>query len=68
MSKWYSNDLDVLEDEKDEVVLNNLVENSEDEIRDLNKRLEIEERKYGRGDKQIAKKKNKEKGWIVHNI
>ena len=38
----------------------NFVENGEDEIRDLNRRmdrLKIEERKSGRGDKEIWKKK-----------
>ena len=39
MSKWYLNDLDTLEYEEDEVASKNLVKNSEDEIRDLKRRI-----------------------------
>ena len=39
MSKWYLNDLDILKYEKYEVALKNFVENGEDEIEDLNIRI-----------------------------
>ena len=48
MLKWYLNNLDIFEYEKNEVVSQNLAKNDEDEIRELNKRitrLKIEERK-----------------------
>ena len=63
MSKWYLNDLDILKYEEDEVASKNLAENGEDEIRDLNRRincLKIEERKSRRGDKKnLEEKMNK---------
>ena len=59
--KWYRNDLDIFEYEKDEkeywnnheIDSKNLVENDEEEIEDLNRRinhLKIKEKKSGRGD------------------
>ena len=55
MQKWYLDYLDILElYEEDEVTWKNFVENDEDEIGDLNRkinRLKIEEIKSRRGDK-----------------
>ena len=72
--KWYWNELDILEYEKDkeeywnnrEIALKNLAENDKEEIGDLNRRincLKIEERKL-RGDEksrreEIQKRKKK---------
>ena len=56
MLKWYLNDLDILEYEEDEVASQNLARNGENEIGDLNKRincLKIEERKSRREDEKI---------------
>ena len=39
MSKWYLNDRNILQYEKDELASKNFVENGEDEIGDLNKRI-----------------------------
>ena len=39
MSKLYINDFDILEYEEDEVALKNFVENSEDEIKNLTRRI-----------------------------
>ena len=39
MSKWYLNDFDIFEYEKDEVASKNLVENGDDKIRDQKKRI-----------------------------
>ena len=39
MSKWNLNDFDILKYEKDEVALKNIVENCEDEIGELNRRI-----------------------------
>ena len=57
MSKWYLNDLDILEYEEDEIASKNLVENAKYEIRYLSRRIDclnIEEIKFGR--EEIAKK------------
>ena len=56
MSKWYLDDLDILEYEKDELASKNLAESSENEIGDSNRRmncLKIEERKSERKDEKI---------------
>ena len=39
MSKWYLSDLDILKYEKGKVTSNNLTKNGEDEIGDLNRRI-----------------------------
>ena len=60
MSKWYVDNLNIHEYEKDEVVSKNLVENSKDEIEDLNWRincLKIEKRKSQKGYEEIWKEK-----------
>ena len=51
MSNWYLNNLGILEYERDEVASNNLAEKGEDEIGNLNGKinhLKTEERKFGR--------------------
>ena len=56
MSKWYLDDLDILEYEKNEVASKNVAENSKDEIGNLNRKmnhLKIEDRKSRRVDEEI---------------
>ena len=48
--------MDILEYEKDEIASKNLTENGENEIGNLNRKincLKIYERKFGRGDEEI---------------
>lgn len=54
MSKWYLNELDILEYEENEVVSNNLIENDEDGIKNLKKINRL--KKYGREAKEIWKR------------
>ena len=63
MTKWCLNDLNILEYEKNEVTLKNLSENSEDEIRDLNRImycLKTEDKEIWKRKWIIAMKKKKE--------
>ena len=60
VSKWYLDDLDIPEYEKVEVASKNLSKNGEDKIGDLKEdwiALKIEERKSGRGDEEMWKRK-----------